>query len=359
MSCTSSCTFNTSGCYKCGDGVINGAEQCDGMQLGGKTCILLGFSGGTLACTSNCTFDTSGCTSSDPCGVPAITFSTKSSAPFVGTVRAAANVDGTIRIIRNGNSQYGYNPVTDVWTVEPAIPSSEPIFGETYAALAAGLPGQFLFFDVNTVAIPSSRPLEQYSTASKTWTRLYNVIPNSHWGGAVGQVGGLIFLIANYGANFPDAVDIYNTASNTFSSGANVPGPGTQGLPGYAVSGTGVFLFGGVDGSTGLPIARVARYDTAANSWTIKSPLPSKRQSAVAFERSGVIYVLGGFTGSTYLDEIIAYNPTADTNCTMAAKLPQGMLAFVAIPVGQKAYVIGGVSALGDMSTTYELSFSP
>src|SRR5688572_31204334 len=33
------CQFDTSGCYDCGDGVINGAEACDGASLGGETCV--------------------------------------------------------------------------------------------------------------------------------------------------------------------------------------------------------------------------------------------------------------------------------------------------------------------------------
>jgi len=45
----------------CGDGQIAGTEQCDGTNLGGQTCITKGFTGGTLSCTSSCTFDTSQC----------------------------------------------------------------------------------------------------------------------------------------------------------------------------------------------------------------------------------------------------------------------------------------------------------
>jgi hypothetical protein len=49
----------------CGDGVVEGGEECDGAELGGETCegLGLGFTGGTLACTPACTFDASMCTS--------------------------------------------------------------------------------------------------------------------------------------------------------------------------------------------------------------------------------------------------------------------------------------------------------
>jgi len=46
----------------CGNGKIDPGEQCDGANLGGKLCISLGFSGGTLKCTSSCTLSTLQCT---------------------------------------------------------------------------------------------------------------------------------------------------------------------------------------------------------------------------------------------------------------------------------------------------------
>lgn len=54
----------------CDDGTINTAgEQCDGSDLGGASCVTLGFIGGTLACSA-CAFDTSGCTCSGMVGLP-------------------------------------------------------------------------------------------------------------------------------------------------------------------------------------------------------------------------------------------------------------------------------------------------
>ncbi len=45
----------------CGDGAIDTGEDCDGGNLGGKTCGSLGYDGGTLSCSASCEFDTSGC----------------------------------------------------------------------------------------------------------------------------------------------------------------------------------------------------------------------------------------------------------------------------------------------------------
>ena len=64
LSCHVSCILDTSDCDPvdtCGNGTLEPVEQCDGGNLAGQTCLLLGYTGGQLACTESCTFDTSGC----------------------------------------------------------------------------------------------------------------------------------------------------------------------------------------------------------------------------------------------------------------------------------------------------------
>lgn len=61
----------------CGNGIIEGTEQCDGTNLGGLSCTspaVGSFSGGTLSCNANtCTFNTSQCTvTPPPSGTPEI-----------------------------------------------------------------------------------------------------------------------------------------------------------------------------------------------------------------------------------------------------------------------------------------------
>ena len=64
LGCTPGCEFDVSGCLGgyCGDGIVNGPEECDGDDLGGESCASLGYhEGGTLGCTPGCEFDVSGC----------------------------------------------------------------------------------------------------------------------------------------------------------------------------------------------------------------------------------------------------------------------------------------------------------
>lgn len=56
------CQFDTSLCRRCGNGMLEPGEVCDGSNLGGATCQSKGYSGGTLVCGAGCqTFDESGC----------------------------------------------------------------------------------------------------------------------------------------------------------------------------------------------------------------------------------------------------------------------------------------------------------
>jgi hypothetical protein len=62
-STTSTSESESDGNGACGNGVIDGGEQCDGGQLAGFDCTDLGYSGGTLACDPViCVYDASGCT---------------------------------------------------------------------------------------------------------------------------------------------------------------------------------------------------------------------------------------------------------------------------------------------------------
>ncbi len=45
----------------CGDGILATTEECEGFELRGATCGGMGFSGGTISCTASCTLDTSMC----------------------------------------------------------------------------------------------------------------------------------------------------------------------------------------------------------------------------------------------------------------------------------------------------------
>jgi hypothetical protein len=52
--CADDCTLFTDACSTCGDGQLAANEACDGSNFGGLTCVDLGYSGGTLSCAADC-----------------------------------------------------------------------------------------------------------------------------------------------------------------------------------------------------------------------------------------------------------------------------------------------------------------
>ena len=64
LTCSDNCKLDTSGCVgACGDGIKNGGELCDGADLGGATCKAAGFyDDAILTCTPFCVYDVSQCT---------------------------------------------------------------------------------------------------------------------------------------------------------------------------------------------------------------------------------------------------------------------------------------------------------
>jgi len=70
--CTAGCQLDTSDCglARCGDEAIQGTEgeQCEGTNLGGASCVTLGYATGTLTCDELCRFDLTACVADADCG---------------------------------------------------------------------------------------------------------------------------------------------------------------------------------------------------------------------------------------------------------------------------------------------------
>ncbi|MFV8756684.1 hypothetical protein ACNOYE_39575 [Nannocystaceae bacterium ST9] len=69
ITCNVDCTLDVGGCYTCGDAQLDGFEACDSSNLAGQNCIDLGFQAGELACSGDClVFDTAACVPYPACG---------------------------------------------------------------------------------------------------------------------------------------------------------------------------------------------------------------------------------------------------------------------------------------------------
>ncbi len=132
----------------CGNNIKEINEECDGPDLGGQTCISLGYSGGTLTCNSNCTFNTSQCITqpSGGGGVPL---------PQYGTVIISGKAypnsevtllsDGQIREITRAGSKGDFEIILS--NLSPGI-----YLFTLYAEDSQGRRSSLLTFQVNVVA---------------------------------------------------------------------------------------------------------------------------------------------------------------------------------------------------------------
>lgn len=66
LSCDGTCQFDTSACpftlNTCGNSIVEAPEQCDSANLNGQSCVSLGFPlGGTVTCAAGCYFNVGAC----------------------------------------------------------------------------------------------------------------------------------------------------------------------------------------------------------------------------------------------------------------------------------------------------------
>src|SRR5579864_7753328 len=85
--------------------------------------------------------------------------------------------------------------------------------------------------------------------------------------------------------------------------------------------------------------AKEARADTAT---VLSATLPTARDATGAVWDGSNAYIVGGYDGTTYLNQIVRYNPTTNTVTTMGATLPTARDTMSAVWDGSNAYIFGG-----------------
>jgi N-acetylneuraminic acid mutarotase len=105
----------------------------------------------------------------------------------------------------------------------------------------------------------------------------------------------------------------------------------------------GKFYLAGGTNSVGSPTTGLNVYDPVNNTWTPRAPMPTARSFLAAGVANGIVYAVGGVTGTTAVATVEAYNPGTNS-WTARAPLPQG----VSRPAGVGAingvlYLAGGI----------------
>ena len=156
--------------------------------------------------------------------------------------------------------------------------------------------------------------VSRYDYTTNTWSNVAPLpVPLSQ--AATGAANGKIYVAGGFigGTSVTNALRIYDIATNTWTSGANMPtSPGVEAAAAAVVNGK-FYVMGGDDFNNGLNTNFI--YDIATNTWTTGATLPDMRTNTYGTVANGLIYVYGGviLPAFTTTDTLLRYDPVANS----------------------------------------------
>src|ERR1051325_6148533 len=192
-------------------------------------------------------------------------------------------------------SLYRYDPVANTWTTLAPVPG--PGFIMASAAYYPTTNKIYVFGGEDAVSGTNYNTTRIYDIASNTWTTGANMPDvRSFMGSGYNSGNGKIYLVSGYNTGNVDSAQPdtweYDPVANTFTSKAPFPHP-AGGFAQGVIAGH-LYLAGGRDAANTI-INLTWDYNIAANTWTAKANEPGSNNnvpgSAVAMNR---LWVYGG-----------------------------------------------------------------
>ena len=118
-----------------------------------------------------------------------------------------------------------------------------------------------------------------------------------------------------------------------------LPMPTARGGLGVAVVNGIIYAIGGLSGTSPLNVNEA--YIPSLNSWTSKTPMPTARSGCAVAVYDNKIYVIGGSVGNGFVGNNEVYDPATNTWETKAS-MPTPRTDLSASVVNGKIYLIGG-----------------
>ncbi|WP_166646076.1 Kelch repeat-containing protein [Halospina denitrificans] len=143
---------------------------------------------------------------------------------------------------------------------------------------------------------------------------------------------------------------IYDTQTDSWSAGNNLPGPGVENPAGVAYNGQ-AYVFGGSQAPFSGAVANSSRYNPATGQWSTLAPMPTARGGASAEVVGDRIYVVGGMdTNGASVNLVEIYNPATNTWSTGTPMTTRRDNPGTAVLDGN-LYVFGGRTRNADGTT--------
>ena len=190
--------------------------------------------------------------------------------------------------------------------------------------------------------------VEVYDPATDRWMQKANML-TPRWGPSTSVVNGKIYAIGgdenpSGNGNSPSPmVEEYDPLTDTWTAKTDMPTP--RWLLSTSVVEGKIYAIGGSirGGNPNLTVSTVEEYNPLTDTWTLKTPMPTRRNSFSTSVVNGDIYTISGYDGASAIDPVEVYNPKTDTwTRKNVAPTPRGNLPLHAPVVNGKIHVIGG-----------------
>jgi outer membrane protein assembly factor BamB len=199
-----------------------------------------------------------------------------------------------------------YDPAADAWT---DLADCGDNHGD-WAAMAGISPYVFVAGGNSRVSPYSTTRCDRYDPAANAWAQVASMAYTRRDVAQPGRgLGGLLYATGGRD-NVPDKPLTYNEAYDPAADAWSLRAalPSRRKLHGCCPSGGLLYVGGGNDEVVPV-LSDMMRYDPTANAWTVLASMPAPRQAHMLEPFQDLILAVGGHDGTTNVDTILVYWP--------------------------------------------------
>lgn len=168
---------------------------------------------------------------------------------------------------------------------------------------------------------------------------------------AVVSTNKAIYALAGTGTSGRPVLEVERFNGKTWQSETNLPASGLN-APAAAVVDNRIYLIGGFNTTTNVPVSLMQVYDINTRMWIAGPPLPAPRGGHAAVVFQNRIHVLGGGNSVSTLADHSVFDP-ATNQWSQLAPLPRSEGSPAVVVLGDKLYAIGGRSGFSDFGDVF------
>lgn len=170
-----------------------------------------------------------------------------------------------------------------------------------------------------TTSSGSSSGIYSWDIASKAWSTITptGTGPSARYGQSAVVSGSMIYVFGGMSSSAAtNDLFSFDTTTNTWTA-LSPPGtaPSARYYHGAALVGTKMYIVGGVSGASNID---VYSYDIPTNAWSSVTPaatttVPTSRSGSAVVANGSMLYVFGGYSGSSYLNGLYAFDTVTNS----------------------------------------------